>query len=576
MSDVQDKQPQFARLYALLLLFALAAVGMVARAVNLQVVEKDFLQSQGAARFLREVEIPTMRGLISDRHGEPLAVSTPVESVWVNPPVVLEQVNAVASLAKVLGAPAEEMERRLLQRSEREFVWLRRRVSPTLAESIRELKLDGVYFQREYQRFYPSGEITSHVIGFTNVDDIGQEGLELAYNDWLKGVPGSKRVIRDLHGRIVEDVELVREARPGRELRLTIDRRLQYLAYRELKRAVQEHEADSGSVVLLDSTNGEVLAMVNQPAYNPNQRRQRMDDAMRNRAVTDVFEPGSIMKPFTLAAILESGRVTADTIVDTTPGRYEVSGHTIRDVRDYGEMTVTRIITKSSNVGMAKLALAQDGQHLWNMLSRFGFGEVTGAGFPGESPGVLRRYQRWRPLEQATLSYGYGLSVTPLQMAQAYASIADNGRLHRPRLVLDSEQTTESVLDPTLADTLTAMLETVTGDEGTASNAALPLYRVAGKTGTSRKVGAGGYHDRYVSSFAGFAPVSNPRLVCVVIINDPAGEAYYGGAVAAPVFAEVMSGALRLLNVPPDDLNVLMAQAADNVAPVTVSSEQTP
>lgn len=561
MTETVDNSPHFARLYGLLIVFALAAVGMVARAVNLQVVEKDFLQDQGAARFLREVEIPTTRGLISDRFGEPLAVSTPVESVWVNPSLVLQQANAINALAEALQADGEEIERRLAQRSEREFVWLRRRVSPALAEDIRNLKLEGVYFQREYQRFYPSGEVVAHLVGFTNVDDVGQEGLELAYNDWLQGSPGSKRVIRDLHGRVVEDVELVREARPGRELRLTIDRRLQYLAYRELKLAVQQHGADSGSLVLMDATNGDVLAMVNQPAYNPNQSRQRMDDALRNRAVTDVFEPGSIIKPFTLAAILESGLVDSETMVDTSPGKFEVSGHTINDTRDYGAINVTRIITKSSNVGMAKLALRMDGQHLWNMLARFGFGEVTGSGFPGESPGVLRRYQRWRPLEQATLSYGYGLSVTPLQMAQAYAAIASGGRLHRPRLVLGSDPVTESVLDPALAMSLANMLESVTGPDGTASNAVIPLYRVAGKTGTSRKAGAGGYHDRYVSSFAGYAPVSNPKLVCVVMINDPAGEAYYGGLVAAPVFAAVMSGALRLLNVPPDDLEVLMTQA---------------
>lgn len=561
MNEHVEHSPHYARLYALLILFALAAVGMVARAVNLQVVEKDFLQDQGAARFLREVEIPTMRGPITDRNGEPLAVSVPIESVWVNPGVVLEQINAIGALARVLGGEAEEIERRLLQRREREFVWLRRRVPPNVADEIRDLDLDGVYFQREYQRFYPSSEVTSHVIGFTNVDDVGQEGLELAYNDWLQGVPGSKRVIRDRRGRIIEDVELVREARPGRELRLTIDRRLQYLAYRELKRAVQEHGAASGSLVMLDAQNGEVLAMVNQPAYNPNQRPLRLDDRMRNRAVTDVFEPGSIIKPLTLAAILESGQASATTLVDTTPGRLEVSGHTIHDVRNFGEIDVTRIITKSSNVGMAKLALAQDGQHLWNMLSRFGLGDVTGLSFPGESPGVLRRYQRWRPLEQATLSYGYGLSVTTLQMAQAYGAVADKGRLHRPRLVLSSDKQTESVLDPALADTLSHMLETVTGPEGTAKNADLPLFRVAGKTGTSRKAGAGGYHDRYVSSFAGFAPITNPRLVCVVMINDPSGEDYYGGKVAAPVFAEVMKGSLRLLNVAPDDLNLLMAEA---------------
>ncbi len=562
MSRTEQNVAPVSRLYAFLLVFLLCSVALVARAVNLQIVDTEFLQDQGEARYLREVVVPTRRGNILDRNGEPLAVSTPVDSVWVNPKMLLQAPEDIEPLAGVLGVDPDEIQRRLTQRSTREFVWLRRRLHPDVAARIDAFKLHGVFLQKEYRRFYPAGEVTSHVIGFTNIDDVGQEGLELAYNDWLQGKPGLKRIIRDRLGRTIEHVEVVRESIPGQDLSLTIDRRLQYLAYRELKRTVLKHGARSGSVVLLDVKTGEVLAMVNQPSYNPN--HSNIDsEGLRNRAVTDVFEPGSVMKPFAVASALESGRWTPTTPIDTTPGRINISGHTISDHHNYGPIDVTRLITKSSNVAATMIALDMEPEHMWSTYDRFGFGDVTGTGFPGESAGVLRNHRRWRRVEQATLSYGYGISVTVLQLAEAFAALADEGRLRRPSLVMGAANPPSSVLDPVLARQVSAMLETVTGPEGTGKKARVENYRVSGKTGTSRKASASGYASRYISSFAGFAPSSDPALVGVVVINDPSGDVYYGGLVAAPLFSDVMTGALRLLNIPPDNFEGMVAQALD-------------
>ncbi len=565
MSNKSKNAAPVSRLYAFLLLFLLCSVALVARAVNLQIMDTEFLQEQGEARFLREVVVPTRRGNILDRNGEPLAVSTPVDSVWVNPRELLQAPEDIAPLAAAIGVDAEEVERRLSQRSGREFVWMRRRLHPDVAEKIESLHLQGVFLQKEYRRFYPAGEVTSHVIGFTNIDDVGQEGLELAYNDWLQGKPGLKSVIRDRLGRTVENVEMLREAVPGQDLSLTIDRRLQYLAYRELKRTVLKHGARSGSVVLLDIESGEVLAMVNQPSYNPNQP-DFDSGGLRNRAITDVFEPGSVMKPFAIASALESGKFTPSTPVDATPGWIRISGYTIKDHRNYGPIDITRIITKSSNVGVIKVALQLEPEHMWNTYDRFGFGDVTGTGFPGESAGVLRNYRRWRKVEQATLAYGYGLSVTVLQLAEAFAALADDGRLRRPSLIQGATNPAVSVLDPVIARQVAAMLETVTGPEGTGQAARVENYRVSGKTGTSRKASASGYASRYIASFAGFAPSSDPKLVCIVMINDPTGSQFYGGQVAAPLFSTVMAGALRLMNIPPDNYQGLLAHASNESA----------
>ncbi|MGB7450965.1 MAG: penicillin-binding transpeptidase domain-containing protein, partial [Lysobacterales bacterium] len=500
----------------------------------------------------------------TDRNGEPLAVSTPVDSIWVHPGQVLEYPENIKPLAGLLNANAEEIERKLTQRSGKEFVWLRRRLNPDLAEDIRALNIPGVYLQKEYRRFYPAGEVTSHVIGFTNIDDVGPEGLELAYDSWLAGSPGSKRVIKDRKGQTVEEVELIRESDPGHDLNLTIDKRLQYLAYRELKSTVLKHGARSGSVVVLDVDTGEVLAMVNQPSYNPNDPGHDTD-GMRNRAVTDVIEPGSVMKPIAIVSVLENGVANPESPVETAPGYTVISGHTIRDHRNYGLLDVTGVLTHSSNVGVTKLALQLEPEQMWDTYTRFGFGEATGTGFPGESAGVLRNHRRWRRLEQATISYGYGVSTTPLQVAQAYAAIANGGKLRQPAFIKGSDNPPISAIDPDIANAVAKMLETVTTTEGTGSRARVANYRIAGKTGTSHKASASGYAAaRYVSSFAGFGPASNPRLVCVVVINDPTGDEYYGGLVAAPLFSEVMTGAMRILNIPPDDYPSMLVAAGDS------------
>jgi len=548
----------------MLLIFMLCSVALIARAVNLQVMETDFLQGQGKARFLREVTIASTRGVITDRNGEPLAVSTPVDSVWVHPGQLLEYPDNIGPLAELLRADPDDIERKLTQRATKEFVWMERRLNPAIADQIRELAAPGVYLQKEYRRFYPAGEVTSHVIGFTNIDDVGQEGLELAYDSWLAGSPGSKRVIKNRKGQTVEEVELIKDSDPGNDLNLTIDKRLQYLAYRELKSTVLQHGARSGTVVVLDVDTGEVLAMVNQPSYNPNDPGHDTD-GMRNRAVTDVIEPGSVMKPIAITSVLEHGIATAKTPVETSPGYTVISGHTIRDHNNYGLLDVTGVLTKSSNVGVTQLALQLEPEQMWDTYSRYGFGEATGTGFPGESAGVLRNHRRWRRLEQATISYGYGVSATPLQLAQAYAAIANGGKLRQPAFIQGSNNPPISAIDPDIARSVARMLETVTTKEGTGSRARVANYRIAGKTGTSHKASASGYAAaRYVSSFAGFGPASNPRLVCVVVINDPTGEEYYGGLVAAPLFSEVMTGAMRILNIPPDDYPAMLVSTDPN------------
>jgi len=544
-------------------LVAVIALVLFGRAIELQVGDSEFLQDQGEARHLRAVEIPTMRGSMVDRHGEPLAVSTPVESVWAHPARALESPEKIPALARALNVSAEDLERRLTQRTHSEFVWLRRRVPPDVAEVVKALEIPGVGFRREYRRYYPTIEAGAQLVGYTNIDDRGQEGLEMAFDNWLDGEPGLKRVIKDRQGRVVEEVELIQQMEAGRDLQLTIDRRLQYQAFRELRNAVYEYQAQSGSIVVLDIATGEVLAMVNYPSYNPNAENRSVGDGLRNRAMTDMFEPGSVIKPFALAAALEAGQATPDMLIDTSPGTMRVSGHTIRDVRDFGEMTITEMLIRSSNVGMVELILDMPPERLWGMYQRFGFGQVTGTGFPGESAGVLRDYARWRTLEQATLAYGYGLSVTPLQLARAVAAIADDGRLRQPLLIMDdTEYPPQSVMDPKIARQLQSMMEQVVSSPiGTGNGAQIPGYRVAGKTGTSRKSISGGYANRYISSFIGYAPATRPALAAVVVINDPGGENYYGGQVAAPVFARVMSSALRLNNIPPDDVRQLMVQA---------------
>ncbi|MEO7064742.1 MAG: penicillin-binding protein 2 [Dokdonella sp.] len=555
------------RLYVVLGMLGLASSALVVRAVDLQVVRKDFYQSQGDARYLRDIPIKVSRGTIFDRNGEPLAVSTPVESIWANPPELLDHADRIPELAKATGLDADALKEKLERYSGKEFAYIKRHLNPDDAQAIINLEIPGVASQREFRRYYPSGEVMAHVLGTTNIDDHGQEGLELAFDGWLAGQAGTKRVIRDRLGHEVENVELVREAKPGKDLTLSIDRRIQYLAYRELKTALQEHHAASGSMVVLDVPTGEILAMVNQPSFNPNSRAEVDLSYKRNRAATDVVEPGSTMKAFTISAALESGKWKPHSPIDTSPGTFTLYGHTISDVHNKGLLDVTGVITHSSNVGAAKIALTMTREHMYDVYHRFGFGEVTGSGFPGEASGYLPIPQKWGPVEQATIAYGYGINMTPLQIAQGYAAIANGGRLRSPTFVKGAEQPDRAVIDPEIAADVMAMLETVVAPGGTAPKAAIRNYLVAGKTGTARVASGGSYNKKYVSLFVGIAPASAPRMVGVVVIHDPQG-AYYGGTISAPVFSKVVDGALRLLDVSPDNVQNWYTAAPDQARSV--------
>ena len=534
------------------------------RAVDLHTLKSGFLQDEGNARHLRVLKMAAHRGMISDRNGDPLAMSTPVDSVWANPHELEIEREQWSRLAKLLNMKVDVLQRRLGQRSDRSFVYLRRHINPNVAQRVMAMGIPGISLQREYRRYYPAGEVAAHVVGFTNIDDDGQEGLELAYDQWLQGTPGSKRVIKDRLGHVVENVESIAEPLPGKELRLSIDRRIQYLAYRELTTTVQQHKARSGSAVVLDVQTGEVLAMVNRPSYNPNNRSTLRDGNFRNRAVTDVFEPGSSIKPFTVAAGLEAKKFTPKSMIDTSPGVLRVGRKAVRDLRDYGAINMATILQKSSNVGASKIALSLDPEQMRRVLSQLGFGDVTDSGFPGESAGQLTDSRRWREIDRATLSYGYGLSVTALQLVQAYAVLAGDGVMKPVSFVaLKDKPQGVQVISKRTAQQVLSMLEGVVGDGGTGTLANVPGFKVAGKTGTVQKYGANGYSDeRYVSLFAGAAPASRPRLAMVVVIDEPRGEEYYGGRVAAPVFSRVMAGALRILGVAPDDVQATSIRSA--------------
>jgi len=533
----------------------LLGLALVVRAVHLQVFDKGFLHSQAQDRHLRVLETPAHRGMILDRHGETLAASTPVDSIWVNPAPFLAQSGAVERLAAALGIPPGRLREKLKVREGREFVYVQRHLPPHEAKKILALKLPGLYAQREYRRYYPTSEISGQLLGFTNVDDRGLEGLELSYDSWMAGQPGSRRVLIDAGKKVIDDLGAIREARPGRDLQLSIDRRIQYLAYRELKAAVVTNQAKAGTMVVLDPRTGEILAMVNQPAFNPNNREDVSPGMTRNRAVIDLFEPGSTLKPFIVATALEQGLFTPTSVIDTNPGWFTVQGNPIRDLHNYGALDLGGILAKSSNVGASRIALAMPADRLWSVLRDYGFGEMTASGFPGERGGTLRHFQDWRPIDHATVAYGYGLSTTALQLANAYAVIANGGE-RRPVSFFTAKQLPPAhrIIRTTTAAQVSLMLERVVR-EGTATAAAIPGYRVAGKTGTARKSGIGGYAERrYQAVFAGYVPASRPRLVAVVVIDEPSAGAYYGGAVAAPVFSRVMAGALRLMEIPPDDL----------------------
>jgi cell division protein FtsI (penicillin-binding protein 3) len=535
-------------MFAVLLL---GAAGLLARAVDLQLVEYKFLANKGDARFLRDVTTVANRGSILDRNGTPLAISTPVASVWTNPGELAADSDQWADLAKALHRNRADLTRRISGNQGRSFLWLARHLPPDDAEAVRKLNLSGVHLTREYRRYYPAGEVVGHVLGFTNVDDEGQEGAELAFDHWLAGEEGRKRVIQDRMGRKVEDVESIRAVREGRDLTLSLDMRIQYLAYRELKAAITQNRAHSGSMVVIDVRTGEILAMVNQPTFNPNDRGQITPAMYRNRAATDIIEPGSAIKPFVVAAALESGRFDTGSVFDTSP--IQVGSKIVEEEHVLGTIGLAEVLARSSNVGMTKIALALEPQQLWGTLTRLGFGHVTASGFPGESAGVLSNYGSWRPVGISSLSRGYGLSVTPLQLAQAYATVGSRGVM-RPvsMLRVDGEVGGERVLSEHTARTLISLLESVV-TEGTGAKAAIAGYRVAGKTGTAIKNdGRSYYEDRYTAVFGGMAPATNPRLAAVVVIDDPVAGKYYGGDISAPVFSAVVGGALRMLGVAPD------------------------
>ncbi len=531
--------------------------GLFARGIYLQSLHKAFLQQKGDARYSRSLVLQANRGKITDRNGELLAISSPVESIWASPPDVEMDKPQKLALAKLLGMKTAEIDKKVANTA-REFVYLKRRMSPDLAAKVMSLDIPGIFTQREYKRFYPAGDVTAHLVGFTGIDDNGQEGFELAQNSVLAGKAGSRRVIQDRQGHIVEDLEAVKVPQDGHDLVLSIDRRLQYLAFRELAKAVELHKAKAGAAIILDAKTGEVLAMVNLPTYNPN-HPVNIVGKTRNRAITDTFEPGSTMKPVTASAAMQFGDFKPDTKIQTAPGSMSIGPATIHDSHMHGILTVAQVIQKSSNVGAAKMALSLKREELWSAFNQLGFGARSGIGFPGEASGILRPYKTWRPIEQATMSFGHGISVTLLQLARAYTVFTNDGELKPVSLFKLSESPVgRQVFSAQVANDVKAMLELVVQPGGTALKAQVAGYRVGGKTGTAHKIGSHGYEeDKYVASFVGIAPVSNPRLIMAVMIDEPSIEkdGYYGGATAAPVFSTVMADALRMLSVPQDSPN---------------------
>ncbi|WP_067514679.1 peptidoglycan D,D-transpeptidase FtsI family protein [Endozoicomonas ascidiicola] len=524
------------------------------RVADLQLIDRHFLQNEGDKRSVRYESVSAHRGVIFDRNGDPLAVSTPVVTIWADPEDLYKAKDRWADLAKALGVPLKWLSDRVEVNKNKDFMYLKRHLTPEQGAAIVRMKVPGVQATDEQRRYYPAAEVTAHLVGFTDIDETGQEGLELAYNDWLSGQPGKRRVLKDRKGQLARQAELMESASPGKELMLSIDLRLQYMAYRELKQAVEKHRASAGSLVMLDVKTGEVLAMVNQPAYNPNNRSDMQAYKMRNRVVTDMVEPGSTLKPFTVAAALESGQFQKTSVINTSPGVMRLGRDKVRDPRNYGSIDITTVLRKSSNVGVSKMALAIGPDKVLELLQRVGLGQSTGTGFPGESSGYLPFRDRWSDIEIATLSFGYGLTVTPLQLAQAYTVLGSGGVL-RPVSLIKRDVIPDGVrvMDQRIADDLRKMLREVVHG-GTGGRARIDAFEVGGKTGTARKVGKNGYSkDRYIGMFAGLAPIDDPRLAIVVVIDDPIGQTYYGGLTAAPVFSNVAAGALRLLGVEPID-----------------------
>jgi cell division protein FtsI (penicillin-binding protein 3) len=545
------------RFYLVLLSLIIIVGALIARMVFLMQVDRAFLLKQGNARSLRIINIPAYRGMILDRNGEPLAVSTLVNSIWINPQDFPNTKENIRQLGHFLNVSSSKIKKVLIKNAKREFVYIRRGVNPNLAKEVKKLGIPGVYLEREYRRYYPDGEVAAHVVGFTNIDDEGQEGLELAYNSWLRGQPGKEKVLQDRYRHMVAVIADISNDKPGHDLTLSLDSRIQFLAYQELQKTIEKFKADSGSVVVLNPKTGEVLAMVNQPSYNPN-KRSTDHGQFRNRAVTDTFEPGSTMKVFSIASALDSGKYKPATIINTNPGWFMIGRNMVREDKiNHGKLTLTQVLQKSSNVGVAKITLALPPEHFIDLLKRVGFGLRTQGGFPGESAGLLPERMKWKPFDLATLAFGYGITVTPLQLVHAYSVIANDG-LNCPVsfLKIDKPKNCAQAIDKQVAHEMLTMLESVVQPGGTGTSARIKGYRIAGKTGTAYIASAGGYNKKqHMSSFVGIAPVSDPKLVVAVIIRNPKNE-YYGALVAAPAFAKIMGGALGILDVPADEGSV--------------------
>jgi cell division protein FtsI (penicillin-binding protein 3) len=549
-----------ARFYFLVIILLASFCSLIWRLIELNIIDRTFLQQQSDARTVRNINIPANRGMIMDRNGMPLAVSTPVDSVWVNPQMFAPTSQQLKEIAKLLNISPVSIQKKLTQKKRSWFIYLKRHISPQISDKIKAIDIDGLYLRREYQRYYPEGEVTAHVLGFTNIDDCGQEGLELAFDSWLRGEPGKMQVLKDRLGHIVAIIKTDVFPKEGHNLTLTIDRRIQYLAYYELKKAVQKYNAESGSVVVLDVKTGEILAMVNQPSYNPNERSAGHNERYRNRAVTDSFEPGSTIKTFSIASALQSGKYSANTKIDTNPGRLYVAGNLITDDHqiNHGVITLTQILQKSSNIGIAKIILSLPPENLWNLLRKMGFGERSSSGFPGEVPGSMIDLHALtvRPFVLATLSFGYAMSATSLQLASAYATIANSGVKLPVTFVKPLESPKgEQVISKKLAHEMLVMLRSILAFGGTGTRANVHGYTIAGKTGTAR-IAVNGIYDknRHVLTFVGTAPTTDPRLVVAVVIRG-SQEKDSGGLIAAPVFAAIMEGSLRFMGVSPDDIN---------------------
>ena len=527
---------------------------LVGRAIDLQVLNKQFLKDEGDKRQVDDVSVSAYRGMIKDRNGDPLAISTPVESVGVNPrELKFVKADQIRLMEKLLNLPTGKVSEMIKEYAQKRFIYIARRVSPQISDQVKALKLEGVYFEREFKRFYPTGGVSAHLVGFTDFEDVGQEGMEFNYEKLLKGTSGSKRVIRDGQRRIIEDIESIKEPVSGKNLELSIDQRIQYLAYKELQLAVSANKAKSGTVVVLDAKNGEILAAVNQPSFNPNTKSSMTEGSHRNRALTDIFEPGSTVKPFVVAAALDGGYVSPNAIF-ATHGTFQIGRNTVKDVHNYGTLDLTHVIKKSSNVGVSMMALKMPPKYFWGVYHQLGFGTSAGSGFPGEASGTLLDYKKWHDFDRAILSFGYGLSSSALQLARAYTALADDGMLHSVSLLKrEEDDDAVRVFSAKTAKSVRKMMETVLMKDGTAYEARVDGYTAAGKTGTVKKAGSHGYTEKnYFAVFAGMAPASDPRLIIVVMIDEPSAGQYYGGLVSAPVFSKVMAGALRILEVAPD------------------------